>query len=91
MSMDKIEHVVLLMMENRSFDSLLGWLYDDKRPPAKHIPALKTGQRAYEGLSDIRRQEYENVDASGSIKTMPTKERKGSVCRISLRERSSSK
>lgn len=28
MTMNKIEHVVLLMLENRSFDSLLDWLYD---------------------------------------------------------------
>jgi phospholipase C len=32
---DKIKHVVVVMMENRSFDSLLGWLYADtnNRPP----------------------------------------------------------
>ena len=27
-SLDKIEHIVVLMLENRSFDNLLGWLYD---------------------------------------------------------------
>lgn len=26
--LDRIDHIVVLMMENRSFDSLLGWLYD---------------------------------------------------------------
>lgn len=77
MSMDKIEHVVFLMMENRSFDSLLGWLYDEKRAPAKHIPALKPGERAYEGLSGIRLQGYENIDETGSIKAMPTTGGKG--------------
>jgi hypothetical protein len=27
-SLRKIEHIVVLMLENRSFDNLLGWLYD---------------------------------------------------------------
>lgn len=29
---DKIEHVVLLMLENRSLDNVLGWLYDGDTP-----------------------------------------------------------
>ncbi len=33
-SLHKIEHVVVLMQENRSFDNLLGWLYD----PANKSP-----------------------------------------------------
>ena len=37
-SMSQIEHVVYLMLENRSFDNLLGWLYDKKNPP-KHLIA----------------------------------------------------
>ena len=32
----KIEHVIYYMLENRSFDNVLGWLYDEKNPP-KHI------------------------------------------------------
>jgi phospholipase C len=28
----KIDHVVVLMLENRSFDNLLGWLYDKENP-----------------------------------------------------------
>ena len=28
-----IEHIVVLMLENRSFDNLLGWLYDPNNPP----------------------------------------------------------
>jgi phospholipase C len=30
-NLDKIDHVVVLMLENRSFDSMLGWLYTDQR------------------------------------------------------------
>ena len=29
---DKIDHVVVLMLENRSLDNVLGWLYDDDDP-----------------------------------------------------------
>jgi len=34
---EKIEHIVVLMLENRSFDNLLGWLYDPKNKPPLHI------------------------------------------------------
>lgn len=35
----KIEHVVVLMLENRSFDNLLGWLYDpSNEPPYNVVP-----------------------------------------------------
>lgn len=36
----EIKHVVVLMFENRSFDNLLGWLYDGTDDaPASYIPA----------------------------------------------------
>lgn len=39
MGMENIEHVVVVMFENRSFDNLLGWLYDnDTDPPKLNIP-----------------------------------------------------
>jgi phospholipase C len=37
--MDNIEHVVVLMLENRSLDNLLGWLYADQgNQPPRNIP-----------------------------------------------------
>src|ERR1039458_9487738 len=37
--MKNIEHIVVVMMENRSFDNLLGWLYDNQNNrPACNIP-----------------------------------------------------
>jgi phospholipase C len=74
--MDKIEHVVLLMMENRSFDSLLGWLYE-RKAPAKNVPPLKTGQRPYDGLEGLNLKDYENVDATGTIRREPIKGAQG--------------
>jgi phospholipase C len=41
MSMGNIKHVVVLMVENRSFDSMLGWLYE-KDTPAQVIPQRRT-------------------------------------------------
>lgn len=49
--MKNIEHIVYLMLENRSFDSVLGWLYENEKP-ANFIPpnnveefkGLQTGQ-----------------------------------------------
>ncbi|HKQ52458.1 MAG TPA: alkaline phosphatase family protein, partial [Pyrinomonadaceae bacterium] len=31
--LDRINHIVVLMMENRSFDNVLGWLYDQDNVP----------------------------------------------------------
>jgi phospholipase C len=45
-SLNKIEHIVVLMFENRSFDNLLGWLYD----PENEAPYDKVPQN-FEGLS----------------------------------------
>ena len=40
MALNDIEHIVVVMMENRSFDNLLGWLYDNQaNPPKFNIPA----------------------------------------------------
>lgn len=48
MQLNKIDHIVVLMLENRSFDNILGWLYDpDNKPPFDKVPR---GQQ-FEGLS----------------------------------------
>src|ERR1700677_3046907 len=39
-SLSKIEHIVVLMLENRSFDNLMGWLYDpSNNPPFNVVPS----------------------------------------------------
>lgn len=47
-SLFKIDHIVVLMMENRSFDNMLGWLYDPENPPPYDKPPR--GQ-TFEGVS----------------------------------------
>jgi phospholipase C len=49
-SIDKIDHVFVLMLENRSFDNLLGWLYAPSNKPPRNIPT--TGQPTYDGLTE---------------------------------------
>jgi phospholipase C len=53
MGMENIEHVVVVMFENRSFDNLLGWLYDnDQNRPKLNIPTPAPGELpTFEGLS----------------------------------------
>ncbi|MDB5085034.1 MAG: phospholipase 2 precursor, partial [Bacilli bacterium] len=46
--LNKIDHIVVLMMENRSFDSVAGRLYDPQNPPPfDHVPR----NQPFEGLS----------------------------------------
>src|SRR5437867_105395 len=53
-AMDQIKHLVVVMMENRSFDNLAGFLYTkEKNVPPANIPAPPLGQQpSYDGLSD---------------------------------------
>jgi phospholipase C len=74
--MDRIEHVVLLMLENRSFDSQLGWLYENSQP-AHHIPPLKDGERAFDGLQGLDLRQYPNADSTGNITYFPTRGAQG--------------
>ena len=55
-----IKHVVVLMLENRSFDNLLGWLYADA-PPYDRAP---DGQH-FEGLTRDLWNPLDNLDADG--------------------------
>jgi len=43
-----IEHIVVLMLENRSFDNLLGWLYDPQNP---NPPFRRTPPSNFDGVS----------------------------------------
>jgi phospholipase C len=48
---DKITHFVVLMLENRSFDSVLGWLYADQHnKPSYNLPPQ--ANTTYAGLED---------------------------------------
>ncbi len=53
-AMDQVKHLVVVMMENRSFDNLLGFLYaKQNNVPPINIPAAPPGQQnSYDGLVD---------------------------------------
>ena len=38
--LDTFEHVVVLMLENRSFDNLLGYLYQNDVPPGQQFDGV---------------------------------------------------
>ncbi|MFT4925457.1 MAG: phospholipase C [Phenylobacterium sp.] len=44
--LDTFEHVVVLMLENRSFDNLLGYLYEDGVPQGKSFAGLQNSSCA---------------------------------------------
>src|SRR4051812_27208711 len=43
-----IEHIIVLMLENRSYDNLLGWLYRPENPPP--FNRAPPGQASLNGL-----------------------------------------
>lgn len=52
--MPQIEHVVVLMLENRGFDHVMGWLYEQDQPkvnlPSANVPANQQGLPTFIGL-----------------------------------------
>ncbi len=74
----KIKHVVVLMLENRSFDNLVGWLYDDASPPAHFLPP-GTPEK-YNGLDGA---DYANpIDFSEHARVFPAVKGVGGDFRI---------
>jgi phospholipase C len=57
--MEDIEHIVYLMLENRSLDNALGWLYENDSPDY-FIPS--NNQTAYNGLQP----DFNNPDTNGN-------------------------
>lgn len=58
-----VKYVVYLMLENRSLDSVLGWLYDDKNQPHNFIPKA-SASKPYDGLKP---NTYWNRDKQGKV------------------------
>ena len=74
MSMAKIEHVVLLMLENRSFDSMLGWAYEKGDAPSLNIPAAPSDD-LFRGLQGINLAGFTNTATTptGTLSAAPTR------------------
>jgi hypothetical protein len=42
----QIRHIVAVMLENRSFDNMCGWLYRQAPPPSLYLPkGIRIGNR----------------------------------------------
>jgi phospholipase C len=87
MSMQNIEHVVVLMLENRSFDSLLGWLYEKDAQDAHYLnivpdasakvpPANTQGAKQgdlFRGLQSVDPGKFVNTALNGTLSAKPTR------------------
>ncbi|HEX9164395.1 MAG TPA: alkaline phosphatase family protein [Gemmatimonadales bacterium] len=63
--LDRFDHLVVLMLENRSFDNLLGYLYEHDRP-ARFIGR---GEPAYRGVAG--RSDLANLDSGTPPRRIP--------------------
>lgn len=74
MSMENIEHVVVLMLENRSFDSMLGWLYEHGETPALNIPGAAPEDR-FRGMPPVNASAFVNHATVGgqALSASPTR------------------
>lgn len=63
----QIKHVVVVMLENRSFDNVLAWLYDQNNLPEHFIP--DDTDPHYLGLSEKTLSQYSNplIGSSGEV------------------------
>jgi phospholipase C len=71
MSLGNIEHVVVLMLENRSFDSLLGYLYETDAPQL-NIPAVAQGDE-FHGLAHTDLTKFVNTALNGTLSSPPVR------------------
>lgn len=61
----QIDHVVVLMMENRSLDNLLGWIYPSGTNPAQVLPAGSSA--SYEGLDGTQSNSDPGVNGGAPV------------------------
>ncbi|RQP21903.1 alkaline phosphatase family protein [Piscinibacter terrae] len=70
-----IKHVVVLMLENRGFDHLMGWLYSPTETPEILPTPQESAKQTFLGLSsvdELHKQRLENPSPSGK-KLSPNK------------------
>lgn len=68
--MPQIDHVVVVMLENRSFDNMCGWLYSDGQQPTSFLPSSikdKTFRGLHRGLFSAATESYFKGDPSAAV------------------------
>ena len=68
MSTPEIDHVVVLMLENRSFDSMLGWAYQTGSPS---LVLPQGSSSTFDGLQDITLGDFTNTSTNPSLSSPP--------------------
>ncbi|PRQ08560.1 alkaline phosphatase family protein [Enhygromyxa salina] len=58
----RIDHVVVLMLENRGFDHFMGFLYEGSDQPKHHVPPLRDLQGKHRDLGAFRGLAGRNLD-----------------------------
>ncbi|MET0715630.1 MAG: alkaline phosphatase family protein, partial [Mycetocola sp.] len=71
MSFGNVDHFVLLMLENRSFDGLLGWLYE-RDAPLLNIPPATPGDQ-FRGLAEADLSKFVNTARGGALTSPPVR------------------
>ncbi|MBV8517694.1 MAG: hypothetical protein JO197_09865 [Acidobacteria bacterium] len=72
MPLSQIEHIVVVMLENRSFDNVLGWLYDARNAPPFQTPPNDATFDGLSGANASNPYNGRNVPAAyGSANTTP--------------------
>jgi len=72
--MEKIENIVVLMLENRGFDHLFGWLYDKDEQSKLNVISRRDDRREFVGLSSLNENELsdlENTNPFEQYQTVP--------------------
>jgi phospholipase C len=70
----QIRYVVVVMLENRSFDDLCGWLYRDTPPPAQFLPASSSStpfNGLHAGLFNPLQESYFTDQSGGTYPIFP--------------------
>ena len=84
LSKHKIKHIVYYMLENRSFDNVLGWLYDCNNPP-DNLHLISNG-RQREPFYGLEENKYYNRFPEDVVKKYPESGGKHYVKKVGERE-----
>ena len=74
MALENIEHIVVLMLENRTFDGMLGWLYERDKPE-RFLPA--SSGPPFRGLQAVNPNDFVNTALNGTLSAKPTRGAQG--------------
>lgn len=86
--LSQIRHIVVVMLENRSFDNMCGWLYRDAPQPSLYLPA-SSASIPFDGLrAGLLTRSRKHIFTDGPVQHIrPSIERTQPICRTLIRKR----